>query len=41
MTETAPVTTLSHRVDSALKKATTIGRAGPHIEVKIAHRETG
>jgi fatty-acyl-CoA synthase len=40
MTETSPVVTLSHKDDSSFKKATTVGRAGPHCELKIAHPET-
>ena len=40
MTELSPVVTVSHKDDSSIKKATTVGRAGPHIEIKIAHPET-
>ena len=40
MTETSPVITISHKDDSKFKKATTVGRAGPHVEIKIAHPET-
>lgn len=37
MTELSPVVTVSRKDDSAYKKATTVGRAGPHVEIKIAH----
>lgn len=40
MTETSPVITISHKDDSKFKKATTVGRTGPHVEIKIAHPET-
>lgn len=40
MTETSPVITISHKTDSSFKKATTVGRAGPHCEVKIVNPET-
>ena len=41
MTELSPVVTISNKHDSQFKKATTVGRAGPHCEIKIAHPETG
>lgn len=40
MTETSPVVTISSKTDSSHKKATTVGRAGPQCEIKIAHPET-
>jgi fatty-acyl-CoA synthase len=40
MTELSPVVTLSHKDDTPFKKATTVGRAGPFCEIKIAHPET-
>lgn len=40
MTETSPVITVSHKDDTKFKKATTVGRAGPHVEIKIANPET-
>ena len=41
MTETSPIVTLSHKMDSSLKKATTIGRPAPHSEIKIVSEKTG
>ncbi len=40
MTELSPVVTVSYKTDSQFKKATTMGLAGPHCEIKIANPET-
>ena len=41
MTETSPVSTQTRRDDSLDKRTATVGRAGPHIEIKIVDPATG
>jgi fatty-acyl-CoA synthase len=41
MTETSPVSTQTRRDDSLDRRVETVGRPGPHIEVKIVDPETG
>ena len=41
MTETSPVSTQTSADDSLDKRVTTVGRAHPHVEVRIAEPETG
>jgi fatty-acyl-CoA synthase len=41
MTETSPVSTQTRRDDSLERRVSTVGRAGPHIEIKIVDPETG
>ncbi|MFD7844114.1 AMP-binding protein [Nocardia sp. NPDC059764] len=41
MTETSPVSTQTRRGDSLVQRTATVGRAGPHIEVKIVDPVTG
>jgi fatty-acyl-CoA synthase len=41
MTETSPVSTQSSLGDSLDKRVSTVGRAHPHVEVKIVDPETG
>ncbi|HEX4417040.1 MAG TPA: AMP-binding protein [Kofleriaceae bacterium] len=41
MTETSPVSTQSATDDPLEKRVTTVGRAHPHIEIKIVDPETG
>ncbi|WP_154787302.1 AMP-binding protein [Nocardia aurantiaca] len=41
MTETSPVSTQTRRDDSLVQRTATVGRAGPHIEVKIVDPVTG
>ena len=41
MTETAPVSTQSATDDPLDKRVSTVGRVGPHVEVKIVDPETG
>ena len=41
MTETSPVSTQTSADDSLDKRVTTVGRAHPHVEVRIADPETG
>jgi fatty-acyl-CoA synthase len=41
MTETSPVSTQTRRDDSLERRVTTVGQAGPHIEVKVTDPETG
>ncbi|MFJ9369783.1 AMP-binding protein [Nocardia sp. NPDC101769] len=41
MTETSPVSTQTRRDDSLVQRTATVGRAGPHIEVKIVDPATG
>jgi fatty-acyl-CoA synthase len=41
MTETSPVSTQSLRDDPLDKRVTTVGRAHPHVELKVVDPETG
>ncbi|MEU1205681.1 AMP-binding protein [Nocardia sp. NPDC005825] len=41
MTETSPVSTQTRGDDSLVQRTATVGRAGPHIEVKIVDPVTG
>jgi fatty-acyl-CoA synthase len=41
MTETAPVSTQTHADDPLDKQVGTVGRAHPHVEVKVVDPETG
>jgi fatty-acyl-CoA synthase len=41
MTETSPVSTQTRRDDSLERRVSTVGRPGPHIEVKILDPDTG
>src|SRR3954452_8666210 len=41
MTETSPVSTQTRRDDSLERRVSTVGRPGPHIEVKIVDPDTG
>jgi fatty-acyl-CoA synthase len=41
MTETSPVSTQTRTDDSLDRRVSTVGRAGPHLEVKVIEPETG
>jgi fatty-acyl-CoA synthase len=41
MTETSPVSTQTRMDDSIERRVSTVGRAGPHIEVKVIDPKTG
>ena len=41
MTETSPVSTQTRTDDSLARRVATVGRAGPHLEVKVADPATG
>ncbi|GAA1469326.1 AMP-binding protein [Nocardiopsis exhalans] len=41
MTETSPVSTQTRRDDSVERRVSTVGRVGPHLEVKIVDPESG
>jgi fatty-acyl-CoA synthase len=41
MTETSPVSTQTRRDDSLERRVTTVGRVGPHLEVKVIDPATG
>jgi fatty-acyl-CoA synthase len=41
MTETSPVSTQTRVDDDVVRRTTTVGRAGPHIEVKVIDPVTG
>ena len=41
MTETSPVSTQTRYDDSIERRVSTVGRAGPHLEVKVIDPETG
>nr|WP_211335748.1 AMP-binding protein [Nocardia pseudobrasiliensis] len=41
MTETSPVSTQTRRDDSLTQRTATVGRVGPHLEVKIVDPATG
>jgi fatty-acyl-CoA synthase len=41
MTETSPVSTQTRADDSVARRVATVGRAGPHIEVKVIDPATG
>jgi fatty-acyl-CoA synthase len=41
MTETSPVSTQTRADDSIERRVSTVGRVGPHLEVKIVAPETG
>ncbi|WP_158882018.1 AMP-binding protein [Amycolatopsis anabasis] len=41
MTETSPVSTQTRRDDSIERRVSTVGRVGPHLEVKVVDPETG
>jgi fatty-acyl-CoA synthase len=41
MTETSPVSTQTRVDDSIERRVATVGRAGPHIEIKVVHPKTG
>ena len=41
MTETAPVSTQTRTDDSLVRRVETVGRVGPHLEIKVADSVTG
>jgi len=41
MTETSPVSTQTRADDSIERRVATVGRAGPHIEIKVTDPATG
>ena len=41
MTETSPVSTQTRADDSLDRRVSTVGRVGPHLEVKVVNPETG
>ncbi|MBU3066625.1 AMP-binding protein [Nocardia sp. NEAU-G5] len=41
MTETSPVSTQTRRNDSLAQRTATVGRVGPHLEIKIVDPDTG
>ncbi len=41
MTETSPVSTQTRADDSVTQRTTTVGKVGPHLEVKIVDPDTG
>ncbi|MEV0683667.1 AMP-binding protein [Nocardia sp. NPDC050378] len=41
MTETSPVSTQTRRDDSIERRTATVGRVGPHLEVKVVDPDTG
>jgi len=41
MTETSPVSTQTRRDDSVDRRVSTVGRVGPHLEVKVINPESG
>ncbi|MGW4113391.1 AMP-binding protein [Actinosynnema sp. NPDC004786] len=41
MTETSPVSTQTRRDDSLERRVSTVGRVGPHLEVKVVDPDTG
>ncbi|MFI7117156.1 AMP-binding protein [Amycolatopsis sp. NPDC049868] len=41
MTETSPVSTQTRAHDSVERRVSTVGRVGPHLEVKVVDPETG
>ena len=41
MTETSPVSTQTRRDDSLDRRVATVGRVGPHLEVKVVDPDTG
>jgi fatty-acyl-CoA synthase len=41
MTETSPVSTQTRKDDSLDRRVATVGRVGPHLEVKVVDPETG
>jgi fatty-acyl-CoA synthase len=41
MTETSPVSTQTRADDSVERRVATVGRVGPHLEVKVIDAETG
>ncbi|WP_410613783.1 AMP-binding protein [Amycolatopsis sp. lyj-109] len=41
MTETSPVSTQTRSDDSVERRVSTVGRVGPHLEVKVVDAETG
>lgn len=41
MTETSPVSTQTRRDDSLDRRVSTVGRVGPHLEIKIVDPSTG
>ena len=41
MTETSPVSTQTRADDSVDRRVSTVGRVGPHLEVKVVDAETG
>jgi fatty-acyl-CoA synthase len=41
MTETSPVSTQTRADDSIERRVSTVGRVGPHLEVKVVDPETG
>ncbi len=41
MTETSPVSTQTRRDDSVDRRVSTVGRVGPHVEVKVVDPDTG
>jgi fatty-acyl-CoA synthase len=41
MTETSPVSTQTRRDDTITQRTATVGRVGPHLEIKIVDPDTG
>ena len=41
MTETSPVSTQTMPADSLTRRVTTVGRVGPHLEIRVVDPETG
>ncbi|GAA4889354.1 AMP-binding protein [Saccharopolyspora cebuensis] len=41
MTETSPVSTQTRADDSVQRRVSTVGRVGPHLEIKVVDPETG
>jgi fatty-acyl-CoA synthase len=41
MTETSPVATQTHPCDPLERRVSTVGRAGPHVEIKVVDPATG
>ncbi|MBF5000804.1 AMP-binding protein [Nocardia sp. BSTN01] len=41
MTETSPVSTQTRRDDTVTQRTATVGRVGPHLEIKIVDPDTG
>ncbi|MEU6563480.1 AMP-binding protein [Nocardia nova] len=41
MTETSPVSTQTRRDDTLVQRTATVGRVGPHLEIKVVDPDTG